>query len=401
MSTRLIGDGVHDDTAAIQALLDSGRKTVYLPPPSVCYRISRCLKIHSHTELRLDRLTTIRLAPQSNCLMLENAESDAEDIHICGGIWDFNNREQRPNPLVTSGNFVIDKAYWLSHPTRYDEAYLGVVIRLSHVEGLSLRSLTIKDPVTFGIQMAYIRNFTVDDITFDYNYGNPTAENMDGVHLDGGCRFGQITNLKGACYDDLLALNADDFCHGPIEDIAVDGIFAEDCHSAVRLLSARSPVRRISIRNVFGTYYQYGVQLSRFYDYEKAYDGIYDGITLSNLYLSKAPRHPVYHRDDQDNWPLILINSGLRIGHLQISSFHRMETSVPATTIGIFPDTEIERLSLSHCTQQNETGGECPFLCNEGSIHTLHLCDVQPGKDTLLTGNGLIRQIEKTPNSVG
>ena len=29
----LVGDGVHDDTAAIQAMLDAGRSCVYLPPP--------------------------------------------------------------------------------------------------------------------------------------------------------------------------------------------------------------------------------------------------------------------------------------------------------------------------------------------------------------------------------
>lgn len=34
---RLVGDGVHDDTAAIQARLDSGTSCVYLPPPATCY----------------------------------------------------------------------------------------------------------------------------------------------------------------------------------------------------------------------------------------------------------------------------------------------------------------------------------------------------------------------------
>lgn len=69
-----VGDGVHDDTDAIQALLDSGRSLVYLPPPPKEYLISRTLKIGSRTELRLDRLTRIRLAPNSNCPMLQNRD---------------------------------------------------------------------------------------------------------------------------------------------------------------------------------------------------------------------------------------------------------------------------------------------------------------------------------------
>ena len=37
----LVGDGVVDDTAAIQARLDSGMSCVYLPPPAKCYLISK------------------------------------------------------------------------------------------------------------------------------------------------------------------------------------------------------------------------------------------------------------------------------------------------------------------------------------------------------------------------
>ena len=43
----LVGDGAHDDTAAIQAMLDSGRSCVYLPPPLKEYRISKALELSS------------------------------------------------------------------------------------------------------------------------------------------------------------------------------------------------------------------------------------------------------------------------------------------------------------------------------------------------------------------
>ena len=65
----LVGDGVADDTAAIQARLDSGAPCVYLPPPKRHYRISKTLRIGSDTELRLDRFSVVRLAPGSDCPM--------------------------------------------------------------------------------------------------------------------------------------------------------------------------------------------------------------------------------------------------------------------------------------------------------------------------------------------
>ena len=55
----LAGDGVTDDTAAIQARLDSGTSCVYLPPPAKCYLISKTLKIGSDQELRLDRFSVV------------------------------------------------------------------------------------------------------------------------------------------------------------------------------------------------------------------------------------------------------------------------------------------------------------------------------------------------------
>ncbi len=72
MSLRLYGDGIHDDTAAIQARLDNGDSLIYLPPPVKYYTISKTLLLHSGQELRLDRFSVIRLAPQSNCCMLSN-----------------------------------------------------------------------------------------------------------------------------------------------------------------------------------------------------------------------------------------------------------------------------------------------------------------------------------------
>ena len=97
----IYGDGVHCDSQAIQELLDSGTRCVYLPAPKDCYVIDRPLIIHSNQELRMDRYTVMKLAPNSNCVMLTNANQDTQDenITINGGIWDMQNLQQRENPL--------------------------------------------------------------------------------------------------------------------------------------------------------------------------------------------------------------------------------------------------------------------------------------------------------------
>ena len=77
---------------------------------------------------------------------------------------------------------------------------------------------------------------------------------MDGIHLDSGCRYGSIRNVRGTCYDDIVALNANDCYDGPIQDIEIDGVFGANSLRGVRLLSTSSLVSGISISNIYGTF---------------------------------------------------------------------------------------------------------------------------------------------------
>ena len=114
---------------------------------------------------------------------------------------------------------------------------------------------------------------------------------MDGVHLNGNCHYGSIKNLKGACYDDLVALNAHEGSGGDITNILVDGIFAENCHSAVRFLTVCNRLQNIKIANVYGTFYQYCVGFTKGYLGE--FTGCFDAIVLENFHVSKSKRLPV------------------------------------------------------------------------------------------------------------
>ena len=68
----VVGDGVHDDTPGLQALLDSGRTEVHFPSPPACLLISKTLTIHSRQTLVLRRHTVIRLKEHSDQVMITN-----------------------------------------------------------------------------------------------------------------------------------------------------------------------------------------------------------------------------------------------------------------------------------------------------------------------------------------
>ena len=385
----LFGDGVHDDTAAIQARLDEGVPCVELPLPAKEYRISRTLRIGSGQELRLPKSARVRLSDGSNCPMLGNRdfENGNVDVAVTGGIWDMNNRGQRHNVAALGWMSVSKRAEWLTEekeevqkhtpwPKKYDSAFFtGVCIQFFRVKGLSVRGVTVMNPVTYGIQLSRVTDFAAEDITFDYLWGNPAKANMDGFHVDGGCSRGKITNLRGCCFDDFVALNATDGSdspyHGPITDIEIDGIDCDYCHSAVRLLSrsVEHPVKRVSIRNVRGRYYSYGIGLTYFHHDVKE-RGVMDDILISDLDISRA-------EPPADCWGFwrfgaIEVEQGLDVGNLTIERFRRDEDHRPdVASIRVKDDAHIGRLTIRDCVQVNRTDEPMTFLRCRGKVGTL------------------------------
>lgn len=365
----LYGDGIHSDAPAIQEMLDT-MSEIALPEPKVCYRIDRTLRIGSNKRLLLPRFAVIRLADGVNTYLLTNADRENGDVNIeiRGGVWDFNNLGQEKNPL--------------HYPHPDYPAYDGVGIHFLRVRGLTFAGLTLKDPVTFASGFDTVSDFTIEDIVFDFNYGNPKAVNMDGVHLYGNCHRGVVRNLKGACYDDLVALNADEGSNGPISDIDIDGIFAEDCHSAVRLLTVRNCVENIHIHNVFGSFYQYCIGVTKYYGGET--EGVYDALVFDNIHASKAVRYSVYCNDGAYVYPFIWIEKNLRVRHISVSELYRREEHVAIPTIYVGENSVVEHMTLRNIVCENLTGEPFPLIELHGEVKALETAGLDAGSDEIL-----------------
>lgn len=405
-SLLLAGDGIHDDTEAIQSLLDSGVNLIHLPPPAKHYVISKTLIMHSGQELKLDRFTRIRLAAGSNCLMLTN-DDHAEgnrNISVSGGIWDYNNQEQAPNYQLagrahpSTPDKKVPGQLCDSNRAYSRDLYRGVAFLFVNVEHFSMTGVTFRDPVTYASQFALLRYFTIEDVTFDFRHWNPAPNNMDGIHLDGGCRFGKISNLKGTCYDDLVALNANDGLidspfQGPISDIEIDGIFAENCHSAVRMLSFEAPIRRIHIRNIYGTFYRYTVGITH---WTGATRGIFDDILLENLFIGKAlPREEDFNTPALPEYPPIFIERGGDVSRLSIRNLQRDEHTVAVPTIVIEDHVTVEYLMIHDSGCRNHLPEPFNFLVNDGTVKRLVLDGIRlaGASGETVSGSGTIHSL--------
>ena len=396
---KIYGDGIHDDYAGIQELLDSGISTVKLPVPEKHYLISKALLIHSNQTLKLHENTKVVLTDNANCCMLQNDDLVKGNVNITvdGGIWDMNHNNQWPNPyhfpnsngVIHTKEYMEEKYGWTPQQGLIRPCYTGHAFIFARIRNFTFKNVTIVNPVVYGVQMAFIEYFTIDNIRFDYTEGSPKLWNMDGIHLEAGCRFGRITNLKGACHDDLLALTSDDCVWGgPIENIEIDGIFAENCHSAIRFLSRGTPVKNISVKNIFGTFYVYGIIMSRHVEVEGE-RGRFENISIENMYASICPGTV----DVKGNYcALIHIMSGLDMKNMVFRNIVREENNCYLPTIKIYANNTVDSLVVDGIHQTVADGNTVIPVESEADIKRLELknifggeCKIQGKIDKLIT----------------
>jgi len=251
------GDGIHDDRSAIQSALDSGAENILIPQG--IYNVSDTLKIRSNTTVTADRNAKIVMKSETRRkrgdFLLSNSDvvNGNINIRITGGIWDGNNTapENAKPDLMDKGG------------------YSGTVLNFVNVNGLTLENMTVANSVTYYVRIGRVHDFKIDGIDF---ISDSFGANQDGIHVSGDVKHGTIRNIRalslGQTNDDMIALNADDsvervenldLIRDAIEDIEIENIFTESCHTIIRMLSVTAPIRNIRFKNIYGGFRCYAV----------------------------------------------------------------------------------------------------------------------------------------------
>lgn len=364
----LYGDGIHDETSELQTMLD-GCGIVTVDKPGT-YLISKTLKIHSNTKFVLSPGAKLLAAPLSKCALIENEHFTGggrdENIEIVGGIWDGN-----------CDAMGLDASCETDH--RCDEPYSpelfkGKLIRFAHIDRIVLSRMTVKDPVSYGIQIGDVYGFVVRDLFFDYNWHFGTT---DGVHINGPAYDGVIENLAGTTNDDMVSLTTYDEPHaevtkGPIENVYIHNLTARNGYSAVRLLSGEDdPLRAVRIDGIYGTYRHCAVVISN--HNQRPGRSWFDQIVIENVYASKSdtPLTPECHiKWDKhfDRTPLLIFGQDAVCGSVTIRNVHRhQEKSTESTMFEFHRTCSIDRLVLDNIHQTTAEGVKAPIWCNKGA----------------------------------
>lgn len=360
----LYTDGMRDDSPAIQAMLDSGRSTVCLPCPEKCYSIGNTLRIHSNQTLVLPENAVIRMMDGVNAPILRNAdgETGAQNIAVLGGIWDLNNMGQIGNAFVKCQESEGESVY-VSVPDYADTCsemgnsrntfplipgYIMNGMVFENINGLTVANVVFRDPVSYCVMMGRCSDFQVENITFDFNDGNPLPANMDGIHLEGGCHHGLIRHLRGTVYDDMVALNADELIRGDIGHICIEDLCTRHAHSAVRLLASGHRVHDIQIRRVRGSFFTYAVGFTKYFKMGNGVNGLFENITIEDCELTKSDILP-WFRDI--TIPLFYFQRETLVRGLSMRNIHRTRCGRMTKLFGVE-----EGAMVSHVTMENVSG---------------------------------------------
>jgi len=374
----LYGDGIHDDTLALQALLDQ-RGVVTLDKPGT-YLIHRTLIIRSNTRFILSPGAHLLAAPLSRCALMENEHfagggRDA-NIEITGGVWD-GNCDAMGLDAVWEAKHREDQPY---HPSLFK----GKLIRFAHVDCLHLSRMTVRNPVSYGIQIADARTYIVRDLFFDYNWHFGTT---DGIHINGPCRDGLIENLSGTTNDDMIGVTTIDETHaeitaGEIANLVIRNISACNGYSGVRLLSAGGhALKHVHICGVYGDYRHNAVLISH-HNTRPNTPIWFDDITVEHVHACKSAT-PLdetcfrYWEGANDRLPIVWLEGGIHAGSITLRDISRHEEHpTQGHLIQIDKGSAIQRLVMDNIHQTAEAGLEIPFVTNEAHVDCLIQRDV-------------------------
>ncbi len=369
----------NDDTSFIQSQLDCCGLVCITEQRT--YLINRTLVIHSHTRLVVAPGVVFRAAPNSRCALLENEHFAKDgrdvDIHVEGGLWDGNCDEMGLDAYEESE--AHNRLGFEYNPA----VFKGKLIRFAHVEQISLEKMTVKDPVSYGIQIADVRHFIVRDLLFDYNNHFGTT---DGVHINGPASFGLIENIMGNTNDDMVSLTTVDEAHaevsrGPIKNVEIRNVSSEDGYSGVRLLSCGEPLLHVRVCGVYGSYRHNAVLLSQ-HDVHKGEPIWMDDISIEHVHAHKSglrlqpPCHIRWEKDCIETLPVVWFAFGSKVGTAIVRDVYRYEdTETNAPLVGMDADVQIDRLILENISQTCRPGINPPLIDNKATVKTLVVRD--------------------------
>jgi hypothetical protein len=367
--------GGTDDTALIQGVLDRAPKLGTLKLVVDGPILVSGLKVHSNTTIEcLNRTCGFYLSDNSNRPLIANATPQSEG------------RSDRNISFLGTYN---GNAEHQQHTT--PEHGWTTAFALHGVEQVLFRDVSLTNSRTFAVYLTNWRRVVFENIYINLDH-IPKQSNQDGIHVQGPGEFLSIRNVQGRAWDDMIALNIDDLLGdwdsdgkfgrdpasikrfgsaagiGPVSDVDIDGVQAEDCAQVIRILSRASRLDRVSIRNVKGTYRDFGVWITPY---------LREGGNIGRLEFENIDLRPAGPRA-YDYVPPFLFWIAGKMEQLTLKNITSHTPIDDRPLVWIQPDAKIDRLRIDglNVYDPRKEIAHTPLIRADGRIALLELRDV-------------------------
>ncbi|MDR1140669.1 MAG: hypothetical protein LBL62_03185, partial [Planctomycetaceae bacterium] len=164
---------------------------------------------------------------------------------------------------------------------------------------------------------------------------------------------------------------------GAITDIQIDGVWATNCFRAVRFLSTGTPIKRISVSNIFGSYFRNTIAFTH-WRLDLTEQPRFEDIVINNIFTAKVTDKEFLGKlgkeDQRRTVAIIGLEGRLSFNNLTISNVFRTEWMPNAApTIRVQQGTVIETLRLRNIQQTNMTDQPLIFFYNDANILQLFI----------------------------
>lgn len=184
-----VGDGMHDDTAALQAALDAGSaQTPVVLPAGMTFAHSAVLHVQVPGESVVGTGTLLATNEQASSVWVE-----ANDVTLDG-------------PTLAT-----------AHTTQRWSAWEQMGLRVENFTGDVVRNVTVRGSAAAGIYVGGAQHFTLDHDTV-------VDTRADGIHMTAGAAFGTVASpMTTNTGDDGVAVVSYSQDGPPCHDITVTG----------------------------------------------------------------------------------------------------------------------------------------------------------------------------------
>lgn len=388
------GDGVHDDTNAIQSAINDGSVVIF--PPGI-YLVSNQISIPSNRYLKLlPGVTFLRKAgtgqqcastyTNANFFVNSDVVNGNTNITIEGGVFDGNEANQT----------AID---YPAAVARGDTLFGSVGMRFKNVTHLRLSGLTLQNNPNVQIQVGQVTDFRIEDITVYYS-GSATVH-KETLHVNGPATLGVIRDIRDNGGNDcIVAINANDdtfglMSQGDIQYIQVENLTRTGLGinpyvgTAIMFLNSTFNIRDVTVRGIRGPGFQ-ATSAVLFYAYEGTPTGIIDRVVIEDCDVSTPANNDAFCLCNLNIGSISFINNRWHCGSGESDTAPTAQCFIQQTGGGI----ENLFITGTQIIRHRDTSS-APFHFY-GSVNTLMLADTIFSRDDGIGQGGYLVDVGGT-----